>query len=99
MTNSAFTYDPATNIIHVNPGDEPEQDGEMIITWKTRKVPLIRSHVQEDQASLGPPARWFTILHSRVMADLSSMQLPENITPRSKAGRSGKTRIHICRLV
>ena len=32
MTNSAFTYDPATNIIRVNPGDEPEQDGEMIIT-------------------------------------------------------------------
>ena len=23
MTNSAFTYDPATNIIRVNPGDEP----------------------------------------------------------------------------
>ena len=37
MTNSAFTYDPATNIIHVNPGDEPEQDGEMIITWKNQE--------------------------------------------------------------
>ena len=37
MTNSAFTYDPATNIIRVNPGDEPEQDGEMIITWKNQE--------------------------------------------------------------
>ena len=37
MTNSAFTYDPATNIIRVNPGDEPEQDCEMIITWKNQE--------------------------------------------------------------
>ena len=37
MTNSALTYDPATNIIRVNPGDEPEQDGEMIITWKNQE--------------------------------------------------------------
>jgi len=37
MTNSAFTYDPATNIIRVNPGDEPEQDGEIIITWKNQE--------------------------------------------------------------
>lgn len=37
MTNSVFTYDPATNIIRVNPGDEPEQDGEMIITWKNQE--------------------------------------------------------------
>ena len=37
MTNSAFTYDPVTNIIRVNPGDEPEQDGEMIITWKNQE--------------------------------------------------------------
>ena len=37
MTNSAFTYDPATNIIRVNPGDEPKQDGEMIITWKNQE--------------------------------------------------------------
>ena len=37
MTNSAFTYDPATNIIRVNPGYEPEQDGEMIITWKNQE--------------------------------------------------------------
>ena len=37
ITNPAFSYDPATNIISVNPGDEPEQDGEMIITWKSQK--------------------------------------------------------------
>ena len=37
MTNPAFTYDPLTNVISVDPGDEPEQDGEMIITWKSQK--------------------------------------------------------------
>ena len=37
MTNPAFTYDPVTNVISVDPGDEPEQDGEMIITWKNQK--------------------------------------------------------------
>ncbi len=37
MTNPAFSYDPATNIISVDPGDKPEQDGEMIITWKSQK--------------------------------------------------------------
>lgn len=84
MTNSAFTYDPATNIIRVNPGDEPEQDGEMIITWKN----------QEGTFNTKPCARkiklhWDRLrdgyyIASRVMADLSSMQLPENITQRSR---------------
>lgn len=37
MTNPAFTYDPLTNVITVDPGDKPEQDGEMIITWKSQK--------------------------------------------------------------
>lgn len=37
MTNPAFSYDPATNIIAVDPGSEPQQDGEMIITWKNQK--------------------------------------------------------------
>ena len=34
MTNPAFSYDRDTNVISVDPGTEPEQDGEMIITWK-----------------------------------------------------------------
>lgn len=47
MTNPAFTYDPLTNVITVDPGDKPEQDGEMIITWKSQKgsfntKPIIR---------------------------------------------------------
>lgn len=37
MTNPAFSYDPETNIVEVNPGREPQQDGEMIITWKSQK--------------------------------------------------------------
>ena len=37
MTNPAFSYDPETNIVEVNPGSEPQQDGEMIITWKSQK--------------------------------------------------------------
>lgn len=37
MTNPAFTYDPETNRVRVIPGNEPEQDGEMIITWKNQK--------------------------------------------------------------
>lgn len=37
MTNKAFSYDSATNIIRVDPGSEPEQDGEMIITWKNQE--------------------------------------------------------------
>ena len=31
-TNPAFTYQDG--IVTVNPGDQPRQDGEMIITWK-----------------------------------------------------------------
>lgn len=37
MTNPAFSYDPETNIVEVNPSSEPQQDGEMIITWKSQK--------------------------------------------------------------
>ena len=37
MTNPAFSYDPATNIISVDPQNKPEQDGEMIITWKNQE--------------------------------------------------------------
>lgn len=37
MTNPAFSYDSETNIVEVNPGSEPQQDGEMIITWKSQK--------------------------------------------------------------
>ncbi|MCQ4838853.1 InlB B-repeat-containing protein [Neglectibacter timonensis] len=32
ITNPAFTYQDG--IVTVNPGDQPRQDGEMIITWK-----------------------------------------------------------------
>lgn len=47
MTNPAFTYDQLSNVITVDPGDKPEQDGEMIITWKSQKgsfntKPIIR---------------------------------------------------------
>lgn len=47
MTNPAFTYDQLTNVITVDPGDKPEQDGEMIITWKSQNgsfntKPIIR---------------------------------------------------------
>ncbi len=37
MTNPAFSYDRETNVISVDPGSEPEQDGEMIITWKNQE--------------------------------------------------------------
>lgn len=37
MTNPAFTYNPEKNLISVNPGDEAEQDGEMIVTWRNQK--------------------------------------------------------------
>ena len=37
MTNPAFSYDRDTNVISVDPGTEPEQDGEMIITWKNQE--------------------------------------------------------------
>lgn len=33
MTNDAFTFDPETDIITVNPGNEKSVDGEMIVTW------------------------------------------------------------------
>lgn len=36
ITNDAFTYDPKTNIITVNPGSEKSVDGEMIVTWKNQ---------------------------------------------------------------
>lgn len=36
MTNDAFSYDPKTNIISVNPGSEKSLDGEMIVTWKNQ---------------------------------------------------------------
>ena len=37
MTNPAFSYDRDTNVISVDSGTEPEQDGEMIITWKNQE--------------------------------------------------------------
>ena len=37
MTNPAFSYDAETNVVSVNPGSEPQQDGEMIITWKNQE--------------------------------------------------------------
>lgn len=37
MTNPAFSYDATDNIIRVTPGDKPEEDGEMIITWKCQE--------------------------------------------------------------
>lgn len=36
MTNDAFSYDPKTNIITVDPGSEKSVDGEMIVTWKNQ---------------------------------------------------------------
>ena len=36
MTNDAFTYDPKTNFIKVDPGTEKSVDGEMIVTWKNQ---------------------------------------------------------------
>ncbi len=36
MTNDAFTYDPETNLITVDPGDEKTIDGEMIVTWRNQ---------------------------------------------------------------
>ena len=95
MTNSAFTYDPVTNIIRVNPGDEPEQDGEMIITWKN----------QEGTFNTKPCARkiklhWDRLRDGYYIAFQSNGgSFVDAITGKYKAGRSGKTRIHICRLV
>lgn len=34
MTNDAFSYNPETNLITVDPGAEKSVDGEMIVTWK-----------------------------------------------------------------
>ena len=36
MTNDAFVYDPVSNLITVNPGNEKNIDGEMIITWRNQ---------------------------------------------------------------
>ena len=36
MTNDAFTYDPKTNLITVDPGEEKTVDGEMIVTWRSQ---------------------------------------------------------------
>lgn len=33
MTNDAFTYNPVSNLVTVDPGTEKSIDGEMIITW------------------------------------------------------------------
>lgn len=33
MTNDAFTYNPVSNLVTVDPGNEKSVDGEMIITW------------------------------------------------------------------
>ncbi len=38
MTNEAFSYDADSNYITVKPGGQPEQDGEMIITWITQPL-------------------------------------------------------------
>ncbi len=38
MTNTAFSYDPATNTVSVTPGSEVKHEGEMIITWKSRPM-------------------------------------------------------------
>lgn len=38
MTNPAFSYDPHTNIISVAPSGQIKQEGEMIITWKSRPM-------------------------------------------------------------
>lgn len=56
MTNPAFTYDEDTNIITVNPGNEPEQDGEMIITWKC----------QEGAFDTTPPSRRISLHWDRL---------------------------------
>ena len=34
MTNDAFSYNPETNLITVDPSAEKSVDGEMIVTWK-----------------------------------------------------------------
>lgn len=36
MTNDAFMYDPKTNLVTVDPGNEKSVDGEMIVTWKNQ---------------------------------------------------------------
>ena len=36
MTNDAFSYNPETNLITVDPGAEKSVDGEMIVTWKNQ---------------------------------------------------------------
>ncbi len=38
MTNTAFSYDPHTNTVSVDPGTEVKHEGEMIITWKNRPM-------------------------------------------------------------
>ena len=36
MIGDAFTFDPKTDVITVNPGEEKSVDGEMIVTWKNQ---------------------------------------------------------------
>lgn len=38
MTNSAFSYNPTTNEVKVNPGNSVEQKGEMVIAWKSQPL-------------------------------------------------------------
>lgn len=47
ISNPAFTYDPASNLVKVDPGNSPQVDGEMTIIWKGKGVafssaPIVR---------------------------------------------------------
>ena len=46
ITNPAFTYDIVNNIITVEPGDEPVQEGEMIITWIGEKAAFAKNQFE-----------------------------------------------------
>ncbi|MFM9329887.1 InlB B-repeat-containing protein [Paenibacillus mesotrionivorans] len=67
MTNEAFSYDADSNYITVNPGGQPEQDGEMVITWITQ--PLAFSSAPLERRI---PLHWDNLRDGYVIAPYSN---------------------------
>ena len=53
MTNDAFTFDPETDIITVNPGNEKAGDGEMIVMDQPAGNFQHEAVPEESEAALG----------------------------------------------
>lgn len=46
ITNDAFSYNPTTNQLKLTPGNNPVQEGEMIITWITAPLAFTSASIQ-----------------------------------------------------